>query len=344
MQTGEWDLKALSDNELLRSVVALVGSERQVLARIVAHLVEVEDRRLHLRLGFSSMFDYCLRRLALSEGEAFRRVTAARLARRFPAIFALLAEGDLHLSALCLLRDHLTQDNHRELFEAASRKTKKQVEELLAARFPRPDAGSFIRKLPAPLSVRQVTVAPPQLPAPPSSPAPPTPPARTLVEPRSEGRYRLQVDAGVELKRKLELARDLMSHSNPSGDLAAVLEKGLDLLIEKLSRERFAQTSRARTQTEPRTDRRRFANDVRRRVVERDGLQCSYVSPEGERCTSRRFLQFHHEHAWARGGPSTPENARLLCASHNQLLAERDFGREHVERAIEASKRARGPT
>src|SRR5688572_11077535 len=228
MKTGEWDLKHLSDNQILSGLVSLRSAERGAVARVVAHLAEVEERRLHLRTGSSSMFDYCLRRLGMSENEAFRRVTASRLARRFPLILDMLAEGDIHLCALGILRDYLTLENHCELLSDAARKTKKQVEELVARRFPRPDVPSTIRKLPAPRLIttekmqphtEQATtpalesICPASLPPSPLTssptpsvlPLPPPPKPRAIVEPLREDRYRLQLNASAELKRKLEL-------------------------------------------------------------------------------------------------------------------------------------------
>jgi hypothetical protein len=351
MQTGEaWDLRKLSDNELLQGLLLLVKNERRSKARVVAHLAEVEERRLHLRAGCSSLFDYCLSRLAMSGGEAFRRVNAARLARRFPVIVDLLVAGDIHLCALLVLRDYLTQANHRELLAQASRKTKLQVQELVARLSPRPDVPSMLRRLPAPVSISQERlVAPSQengvvedkpaaLPSGPAAPAlvlrPPPPP----IEPLREDRYRLQLNASAELKRKLELARDLMSHSNPNGDLAVVVERALDALIDKLERERFAKVKRPRSDARPQPDKRRVSNAVRREVVARDGLQCSYVSPNGRRCPSRAFLQLHHEHAWALGGATDAANVRILCLAHNQMLAEQDFGKEKIASAVAASR------
>ncbi len=348
-----WDLKKLSDNELLQGLHLIVGGERRAIAQVVAHLAEVEERRLELKVGCSSLFDYCLRRLALSEGEAFRRVTAARLARRFPVIFGLLAQGDLHLCALCELRDALTRDNHAALLAEASRKTKKQVKELVAQRFPKPDAPSTLRRLPAPVTISSerlvvphadspAPVAPiPPAPAPLPAAKPPTAPA--VVEPLREDRYRLQLSASSALKRKLERARDLMSHSNPSGDLAIVVERALDLMIDKLERDRFAKTRRPRADAKEHPDKRRVSNATRRQVVARDGLQCSYVSPDGERCPSTKFLQFHHEHAWARGGPTQTGNVRILCRAHNRLLAEQDFGRQKMAGAIAERRSKREP-
>jgi hypothetical protein len=71
---------------------------------------------------------------------------------------------------------------------------------------------------------------------------------------------------------------------------------------------------------------------TRRAVWKRDGGRCTFEDSSGRRCGERAGLEVHHEHAFALGGPTTLENLRLLCRAHNGLLAERDFGREHVER------------
>jgi len=53
----------VSDQRLLDQLHGLLGGAAQVEARLIAHLAEVEERRLHLKAACSSMFDYCLRRL-----------------------------------------------------------------------------------------------------------------------------------------------------------------------------------------------------------------------------------------------------------------------------------------
>jgi hypothetical protein len=103
------NLRGYTNEALLSDVRKLIGSQRELTTRLVLYLAEIEHRRLHVVAGFSSMFDFCVKELRLSEGEAFRRLTAARLARRFPVIHTLIASGDVHLSALALLRPHLTE-------------------------------------------------------------------------------------------------------------------------------------------------------------------------------------------------------------------------------------------
>src|SRR5687768_8314971 len=116
-----------SNHELMLDVTRLVGSHRAITAKLVVCLAEIEHRRLHLQAGFSSMFEFCVKRLGFSEGEAYRRLIAARLVRRFPVVCELLESGKVHLSALELLRDHVTDENHPELFEAVSGMSKREV-------------------------------------------------------------------------------------------------------------------------------------------------------------------------------------------------------------------------
>src|SRR5207253_4307269 len=99
----------------------LTGQERTVLARLLAYLGEVEERRLDLQSACSSLFDFCLRRLGMSEDEACRRVAAARIVRRFPVALGMIARGEIHLTGLLLLRDHLTPERGEGLLREAAR-------------------------------------------------------------------------------------------------------------------------------------------------------------------------------------------------------------------------------
>jgi 5-methylcytosine-specific restriction endonuclease McrA len=409
---GFWVLGHVSDECLQRDLATLLASGSRTEARIIAHLAELEERRLHTKAASESLFAYCTQRLGLSESEAFHRITAARLARLYPMIFDFIERRLLHLTAVCLLRDYLTLENHLDLLTEASHKTKWQVQELIARRFPRPDVPSTVRKLPVralaapPANLASVPTSheigapsiPVLVPASIETSAPPTPrlqaptsrtePAslkpesvRLSIEPLSEARYRIQLNATSALKEKLDLARALISHSNPGGDIAVVIERAIDLLIEKVQRRRFGKTERPRATRAPcvihaqrqpseaksskllvqtksmpavgggsspsvtartraiekkRLERRRehIPNATRRAIVERDGLRCTFVSESGHRCEARSLLQIHHENPWALGGPSETENLRLLCGAHNQLLAQEDFGAEHIARQI----------
>ncbi|HEY0468375.1 MAG TPA: hypothetical protein VGC79_29460 [Polyangiaceae bacterium] len=145
-----WQLANISDTRLRSELGELLIAGYRTEARIIAQLAELEQRKLHLKDGSESLYHYCTSVLRLSNSEAFHRITAARVARKFPLVFGLLEQRQLHLTAICLLRDYLTAENHQQLLAEACHKTKWQIEELLARRFPRPDIESRIRKLPAP--------------------------------------------------------------------------------------------------------------------------------------------------------------------------------------------------
>src|SRR5207253_8628156 len=127
----------------------LTGQERTVLARLLAYLGEVEERRLDLQSACSSLFDFCLRRLGMSEDEACRRVAAARIARRFPMALGMIARGEIHLTGLLLLGDHLTPEHGEELLRDAAGKSKNELQHLLAERFPRADVMPTVQALTA---------------------------------------------------------------------------------------------------------------------------------------------------------------------------------------------------
>jgi 5-methylcytosine-specific restriction endonuclease McrA len=174
----------------------------------------------------------------------------------------------------------------------------------------------------------------PQRPAP-SNPAPPR------VDPLGQARYRLQLTADATLHDQLRQAQALMRHQVPDGDLGTILGKAMTLLLESLHKQRFAEVKRPRAQRSPGLARdasdagdaqvagqhRHIPASVRRSVALRDGHRCTFVSDDGHRCGEMAFVEFHHDHAYARGGRHDVDNIRLLCRAHNALLAERDFGR-----------------
>ena len=72
----------LSDDDLLsRRLTELLAQTRRTEAELLAHIAEVDARRLYAREACPSMFVYCTERLHLSEAEAYMRITAARAAR-----------------------------------------------------------------------------------------------------------------------------------------------------------------------------------------------------------------------------------------------------------------------
>jgi 5-methylcytosine-specific restriction endonuclease McrA len=342
-------LAHLSDAALLCELASLIARERVTTASLLVYLAEVDSRGLYVPAGYPSLHVYCVEELHFSEDGAKRRIQAARAVRRFPALLTAVAEGRLHLTAVCLLAPHLEAENVDALIEAASHKRKSEIEGWLGRRFPRgkPEATEFIKPLIS--DVELLAPAHPETAAP-TSGSPLDEGALAHLEfpgqdvPSQPERYLIQVTIQKSTHDKLRYAQALLSHALPSGDLSQVFERALDSLIARLEKRKFGGITRRTRRPRAEVGRRCVPAHVRRAVWERDQGQCTFVSASGVRCKSRRFLEFDHVDPVARGGRATVDNLRLRCRAHNQYEAKRVFGSQFMKRkrlgAAEAKARA----
>jgi hypothetical protein len=330
---------SLSDDVLLGHVATLAARERHATAELIASLAELDARRLYLGAGCSSLFTYCTYILHLSEHAAYRRIEAARLARRFPEVLDRLDDGSLTLTALCLVGPVLTEVNAAEVLDAARHKTKREVEHLVARIRPLPAVTTSVRKLPDPRAVPVLMMAGTSSPtSPPLStesgpaiaPAIVPSPRPPVVRPLSAETYKVQFTLSGEGHRHLRRAQDLLRHSVPNGDIGRVIERALELLVQDLERRKLAATEHPRLPRRSRRVTRQAPAAVRREVWQRDGGQCAFVGT-ARRCTERGFLELHHVIPFAEGGDASAGNIQLRCRAHNQHEATRWFGADIVE-------------
>jgi len=313
-----------------------------VEADLLVHLAEIEERRLHSEMAFPTLFAFCVDELGFSEDQAYNRTTVARVARRIPAMLDSLRSGAVHLTGLRLLARHLTEQNHRELLAEAAGKSKRQIEEIVARLDPKPPVPDSVRKRP----VRNASTLEMTLPDPVTSGAPSAAPRaqRAIVAPLSEDTFTVQFTASKALRDKLRRAQDLLRHRLPCGELAAIFEKALDSLIEKIEKERFAVVGKPRTdatEVAGSASSRQVPAAIRRHVYDRDGGRCTFVDARGHRCKEMGLLEFDHLDGFARTRSHDPERIVLRCRAHNQHEAEKMYGREFIEQA--RAKRS-GPT
>lgn len=321
-----YPLSTLSDRSLLDALTSLVSDKRVQDAKLLAHVAEVDRRKLYAPEGYSSMFEYCVRALHLSEAATYKRITTARAARSFPQIFDKLARGEIHHTGLSLLAPKLTAHNCEALLAAATHKTKRQIEELLAERFPKPDVPTRIVTLPRkrPATPVPVPAEPTLFDQPQPTARPPKPPT---IEPLAPRRYKVELTASQALRDKIERAQALLRHRSPQVDIVEVVDRALDALLTQLDKQKYAATDKPRKSTKKADPASRYTPaELRRHVLARDGERCAFVSDTGHRCESTAFLEFDHIMPRAVDGQTTPENIRLLCRSHNQYMARKLLG------------------
>ena len=293
-------LRSVRDEDLLRALCRLVKQSRGVEAEVVAHIGEVELRRLCAQEACSSMFEYCRRVLCLRENEAYLRISVARAAREHPVVLEMLRDGRLHLSGIARLAPHLTRQNADAVLRRACGMSHREVRELVAELEPRPDVAPSVRKLPqrpasssaSPLQLGAPRVEPDAVNLEPDAvklepdalhlepDALHLEPRRAvlsrpaIVEPLAPTRYQVRFTASAELREKLERLQALMRSSVPDADLARIIDIAVTEKLQRVEAKRFARTEAPRkdlggTETTPSS--RHIPAPVRRLVYERDG-------------------------------------------------------------------------
>ena len=142
-------LEDLTTEALDRSAEETVRAEKRNVALVIAHIAEISRRKAELECGYKNIFDYCTRRLQLSEGSVARRLQVANVSRRFPQLLVALAENRISLTVAGLLAPHLREDNVDKLLSDCAGKSTRSVEEYLVALRPKPVFKPSIRKRPS---------------------------------------------------------------------------------------------------------------------------------------------------------------------------------------------------
>jgi 5-methylcytosine-specific restriction endonuclease McrA len=347
----------LSNRELIAEFDALIAGNHMSFAALLTRIAQIDERRLYLEQGYPSMSAFLMQRMRLpTQNSAYKRLTAARTACRYPGVLVAMSDGRLNLTAVLMLAPHLTPSNADALVAAALDKTCFELQVVLAERFPRPDLPERLSAIAAPepppiptaaldlLAAKRVEATFPDQPVHGHGQS-----ATPLAAERAEGprprvvplgprRYGFQFTGDQETREVYEEVRDLLSHQVPGGEMALVFKRALQLAKAELKKRNYAVTDRPGRASGGSESSRHIPASVRREVHERDGDRCTFVSESGKRCDSRRMVEFEHDVTHACGGESTPNNLRLLCRAHNQLMAEREFGTEFMERKRAAAR------
>src|SRR5262249_29313587 len=229
-------LEKLSTEELDQEAQKCVLSEQRSVACVMGQRGEISRREAHLRLGFTSLFDYGVRRLGLSEGSVYLRMQVANVARRFPAILCALAQNRISLSVAGALAPHLIEEDAERLLSDCAGKTLREVKEYLVALKPEARFKPGIRRGPGGAPPCEPDMGPrspeASLPLPPASPShSPRCPEKpsSLIQPAEPEVHNFRFSADKAFKEKLFRAAEVLGIKNPQRNLAEVLERVLDL-------------------------------------------------------------------------------------------------------------------
>jgi hypothetical protein len=339
------DLMILFQEIHLRAMEAAQKFKRAE-ADLIAILQEVESTRTFFKLGYTSLFQYVVQSLSLSESVAANFVTVSRKAKEFPALQLAIDQGDITVSKARKVTAVLTAENQEEWVKKAVELPQRKLEEQVANLAPETSIRDGVRPITETLSQLKVGIS------------------RELEEKlkRVQDLESQRTKRAVKLSEALEVLADLyLEKKDPvkkaervlakkEDDADACVVRRVDPLHRTDSRagiraERIGsqadnradrigsqadnradrtgsqadnRADRTGSQADSRTDSRALSSEIRHRVNLRDGGRCTHTQ-DGKRCESRRWLDIHHIVLRSHGGTDDLENLKTLCSSHHRM-------------------------
>ena len=117
---------------LSRRIASLLAEERNSLADFLVALADFDRQRGWAALGYATLFQYLERELKLTSSAAARRMTAAGLVQRFPALVEPLRDGRVCMSVVYELAKAVTPENVGEVLPRFYGLSKREAEALVA--------------------------------------------------------------------------------------------------------------------------------------------------------------------------------------------------------------------
>jgi hypothetical protein len=289
------DVRRFSNEMLIAILDKRIELESLNEAEMIDFIREVMHRRLWLNYGATSMFDFMTRaHYHYAPVVAQRKIDAARLMQLFPEVKALILSGEVNLTQAGMLASALRQKTtpikvQRQILEAIRGQTIKNTQIILNEMLE--------------IEVKE----------------------RPKVRVQRDGSVRVELTFSKEQWKEIERAKDVVSHSVPSGELTEVLTYCASFTVSKkdLSVPFKNDQPLPSMEVKPRQS-QGISRAARRFVFQRDKT-CRQRHADGSFCESRYQLQVDHIVSRWKGGSNNVENLQLLCGLHNRHKYEREI-------------------
>ena len=279
----------MTDQQLEEKLADVIKHERQITRELLQLINQVEDRKIHLKTGFSSVTRWLIDRFNYSESAAYRRMQSARLLRAVPAVDQKIQTGEVNLTTLAQTqttiraeelrtRNKISDDNKACVVDAIGNCSQTQADQKLAELFP-----ETMKKI-----------------------------KQQKIKRLADGEVRVSLTFKKKSYEAILEAQTLLGHARPNADLAEV--------IEYLTQEFIKQRAKQKNTNG-------ISANVRRVVFQRDKGECQFSGEAGKVCGSRIRLEVDHIQPRAMGGSDEIENLRCICQIHNLFRAEQTFGK-----------------
>jgi len=192
-------------HDIVKKLEALAKVERRISVKILRHLMEVEKRRIHLDMGYASLFVFLTKHLKYSDGSAYCRIEVMKILRDVPDLGQRITVGAIsvtvaaEISRIVKIKNIKDVEAKRNLVEQFSWKNKREVEKEIARIAPKEAKLEKLREINSEESSLELTI-------------------------------------NKELREKLERLKALLSHKNPSLKMSGVLEIISDMALKQLEK------------------------------------------------------------------------------------------------------------
>jgi hypothetical protein len=337
----------LNDPELLRRTLLAANAEKYATLILLEYLLEIDIRKLYCQVNAcSSLFEYCVRELKLSEPAAAERINAVRLMKSIPEVKSHLQSSRLTLTSAAQIQRFIKTEEKVQLNESSS-----HDQEAMNIRDPRQKKN--IVDICLDQSKREVEKI---------LLSQQSEPAKVIAQEKIKliSFIRSEIKFSVEEKiiAKLNRVKELLGEKS----LEAIFDRALDSLISAEEKKRGLRSMEPETKirTQPaefkntvteekpaasgrsipnkklvpdekgirdenlmKSSNSRFISiDLKRMIFTRSNGQCEYIDIKSKRrCSSRYRIEIDHIHPFALGGKTEFTNLRHLCFSHNQRQA-----------------------
>ncbi len=321
--------------QLIVKLKSLVTAERKITAEIIELTREIDQKRIYLQYGHTSMFAMLTKDFGYTPASAMRRIDAARLSKEVPEIQESLKTGKLNLSQVSMVAQAVRQ-KEKEAKTASETKVdstvSKETKASLLNQVKSMDLVATQKTLASSLDLEVQTF-------------------EKKTYQKDESVY-MNITLSKELQKDLERVKELISHQNSNPTMAELIQflathfldkkdplrskRKLDK-VHKPKQETNKQNSDciasdcsapvpASRQSHDENRREAVPLKTRKEIFKRD-QSCQWTTQtknlkgqiQKTKCGSRFQLQVDHIKPKWQDGDNNVQNLQLLCATHNKL-------------------------
>ncbi len=341
-------IKSLDNGALIAEIRKAAKNEQDLTLQVIELIAEINRRKIFLKLGFSSLFDFVTKDLGYEPSSAMRRIQAARAISEIPELRKKIADRSLSLSVVSQGQNFLNKkasDSGKKISIAEKTELFKKLENKSTR-----EAEKELFKLAPELCLK----------------------SKEQEKILSENLIELRFVIDNETKEKMDELKLWMSHQNPDMTQAQFFKVMVEKLHGQLAKKKSVQdkpgqdksikdqspqnkslqnksadpsqieqdasitgaeplsedskeklspiTLQRHAHNKPSQKRSRYISaSVKKLVWQRDQGCCQFVDPGTQKkCESRYQIQFDHVHPFRHLGENSVENLRLLCGKHNR--------------------------